>query len=203
MKNFILITSLFVFVLYWLITIFFQLPDNPLKVEFIKENMLFETFFYQKWSFFAPPPKHDDRLYYYFRKGENIVSFEIIALLNKVKTEKAPFNSRENILDYILSNQMHAIEASLTDFYSKYNIKDTENIEKFWLKFYEENKTSYNIRTLLNYARIVAQENNLKFNEYEVKIVITHIDIPKFKDRHIKNIEREEKTAFETPFLKL
>jgi hypothetical protein len=172
-------------------------------MDYVNENVIFETFLYQKWSFFAPPPKYDDRLYYIFKKGENTQSFEVVALLNKAKTANAPFNSHENLLDYVISNQIHAIDASLSDFYSVNNIKNTENVENIWLKFYEENKTNSYIRTLLNYAQIVAQQNNLNYKEYEVSIMISHIDIPKFKDRHIKDIKREEKIAFKTPFIKL
>ncbi len=192
-----------IFITYWSVTIFFQLPDNPVKVDFMRANRMFEALLYQKWSFFAPPPKHDERLYYIFKKGDRELSFEVVALLNKAKTNNAPFNGHENALDYVISNQLHAIGAALGDFYGDKNKKDTENIELVWKEFYEKNKDGANIKTLLNYAKVVAKSNNLEYSEYEICLILTNIDIPKFKDRNDTMLKREEKITFKTPFVKI
>ncbi len=202
-KKIIIGLSCLIFVTYWSITVFFQLPDNPVKVDFMRGNRIFEIFLYQKWSFFAPPPKHDDRLYYIFKKGDTEISFEVVALLNKAKAVNAPFNGHENALDYIISNQLHAISTSMGDFYADKNKKDIENIELTWIEFYKKNKDGHNLKTLLNYAKVVAKANKLDYSEYEICLILTNIDIPKFKDRNDTTLKRQEKITFKTPFVKI
>lgn len=202
-KKIIIGLSSLIFITYWSVTIFFQLPDNPIKVNFLRENRIFELFLYQKWSFFAPPPTYDERLYYVFKKDNKEISFEVIALLNKAKSDNAPFNGHENNLDYIISNQTHAIGTHLNNFYDSKNKKNTENIEIIWNDFYNTSKGDHNIKTLLNYAKVVDKSNNLDYSEYEICLILTKIDIPKFKDRNDTTFKSQEKTIFKTPFVKI
>ena len=95
------------------------------------------------------------------------------------------------------------IGADLGDFYIDKNKKTTENIEPIWKEFYEKNKDGHNLKTLLNYAKIVAKSNNLNYSEYELCLILTNIDIPKFKDRNDTTLKRQEKITFKTPFAKI
>ena len=57
-----------VFILYWFFTLIFVSPKNFIKINLYEEEQIFNTFLFQKWGFFAPPPKYNDRLYYKFEK---------------------------------------------------------------------------------------------------------------------------------------
>lgn len=66
MKKISLYLAVFVFTFYWFITLTFVSPKNYITIKLYEEEQFFNTFFFQKWSFFAPPPKHNDRLYFEF-----------------------------------------------------------------------------------------------------------------------------------------
>lgn len=105
-----LLLGLFLF--YGIITLIFITPDNYININLIKYNKNFNSFFYQRWGFFAPPPQSDDRLYYVFKnkkKKSEILIFEVIEPLLKQKHANAPFNSKEDLKDYLISNSIYLI----------------------------------------------------------------------------------------------
>lgn len=93
------------------VNIFFVLPDNDLNVRAYKLNQYFDMVFFQRWAFFAPPPKFNERLYLNFFSINNrlIKRFEVLEEIAKSKQAAAPFNKPEEIIDYLVSNSVESI----------------------------------------------------------------------------------------------
>jgi hypothetical protein len=190
-----LVTGLIVF--YGLVTILFVSPDNYININLQNYSLGFSTFFYQRWGFFAPPPKSNDRLYYIFTEKLNPIKRRIFEVIKPIVTEKsanAPFNSREDVIDYILSNSIIGIEEennSVSEFLDyKVKKKEIDTITKLKiLKKNLENSNSY--KTIMKYSKYVALSNNLVFEDYNISFKITKIDIQKFSERNKKIINKE------------
>ena len=92
-------------------TLFFNLPRNYLKIINSKSEAYFHFFLFQRWNFFAPPPNYNERLYYTFKSNAdtNLIVYEVFEPLYKLKSQKAPFNNREDLLDYLLSNSLNSM----------------------------------------------------------------------------------------------
>jgi hypothetical protein len=197
MKKIILNSILLVFIFYWLCTFLYVSPNNYIKISLLEEMQTFNTFFFQKWGFFAPPPKFNDRLYYTFEsKKDSTISytFEVMEPLQKRKSSKAPFNSSENILDYVLSSTVHSISDGLLtvnkaiDYQVEVSdtIKSSTELKRQKGKEYVQTTSSY--KTLIRYAKYVAKKNNINnLKNFSLVIEVVQLNIPKFADRN--NIE--------------
>ncbi|MBT8243894.1 hypothetical protein [Winogradskyella sp.] len=184
-----------VFVLYWLCTIVFVSPKNYITISLYEQEQFFNTFFFQKWGFFAPPPKHNDRLYFKFESKKDSTKFflyEVIEPLQKRKSKKAPFNSSEDILDYILSSTILSITDGLIAVNESIDYKkitnDSLNNNIDLSKKIEEGKkyiqTLPSFQTLKNYGVFIARKHNVNnISEYNMTIEIIQVEMPKFADR--------------------
>lgn len=191
-----LISGLFLF--YGVTTLIFSTPDNFVNISLIEYAENFNTFLYQRWGFFAPPPQSNDRLYYVFQKKENnkeIIVFEVIEPLLKQKIKNAPFNSKEDLTDYLISNSLYLITDGIRgvresfEYDAKLKKRKIDEVEltKKVNKVIEATKP---FMTLLNYSKKVAVNNKLNYEDYNVYLKITQKKIPKFIDRY-KAIDKE------------
>lgn len=187
---------------YWLCTICFNLPDNYINLSLIKQSKNFNIFFSQNWSFFAPPPKANDKAYIIFfsKKDSTSVSFEILESLNRAKQKKIPFNWNEDILDYIISNSIINISNQLV------NISDTKdyltesknpNADRITQKkINEQIQASYSFITLINYGKLIAKENSINVYNNYIQIKLSRLNIRKFSDRVDENFKPIEEMYF-------
>ena len=180
---------------YGITTLIFSVPENYLNISLIEYESGFNSFFYQKWGFFAPPPKANERLYYIFEKKTNnkeLIAFEVIEPLLKQKHEKAPFNTKEDLMDYLISNSIHNLTNIIStyreslDYDTKLAKTESNELEKD-KKVNDAVKEVTSFKILLNYSKKIALNNNIKFDDYNVRIKITQIDLPKFMDRYKDN----------------
>ncbi|MDC0380312.1 hypothetical protein OAM52_01405 [Flavobacteriaceae bacterium] len=206
-----------IFILYWTLTIIFVSPKNYITISLYEQEQLFNTFFFQKWGFFAPPPKHNDRLYFKFESKQDSTKFflyEVIEPLQKRKSKKAPFNSSEDILDYILSSTILSITDGLIavnesiDYKKSMNDSLNSNID-LSKKINEGKKyiqTLPSFQTLKNYGLLIAKKNNVKnISDYNMTIEIIQVEMPKFADRN-KLFDRknhQSKIVFESDKISL
>lgn len=180
------------FGIYWVTTILFVAPDNFVSISLLKYKLHFETYFYQQWGFFAPPPKYNDRLYYYFindANKESVLRYEVIQDLQALKSKRAPFNGTEDVLDYILSSSLHAINDGLVavkeSLEFEYNNRSTEDL-KDSITIEEGKKFIQNIKsfkTLHEYGQMVASKNAIPKEFDKVVIEVSHIQMPSFSSR--------------------
>jgi len=211
MKNLIVCFTGLVVGIYWLITIVFVLPDNYVNVSYSKFFRAFDTYMFQRWAFFAPPPKYNEKLYYAFFDADNKIHvYEIFEPLDRDKQQNAPFNKKEEVLDYILHNSTTSMSNISVDLQNmiNYDIKnsksDTSKVSnlqstktKVLIAGLEE---SNEFKTLCNYGRVVARLNHLHATSFRIRIA--KVNIKKFIDQDSKKAENEEIT-FQSDLYKL
>ena len=200
------------FFTYWGFTFLFIFPNNPIKAKLKKSMFDFNLFFRQTWSFFAPPPKSNSRLYYSFfdKNKDEIKSFEIMEPLLYEKRKKAPFNTEEEILDYMLSGVINNIYGMIQTQRGKLQL-EYRNLNNFELEQIAKDSIVNNLekikpfKTLIKYSSIVAK-NNLTSEQYKnikyLKIIISEAQIPKFIDRYANNTSIKETLALKTGLIK-
>ncbi|CAM1341567.1 hypothetical protein [Tenacibaculum amylolyticum] len=196
------------FGLYWGTTVFFTMPENYLQIKANRLQKVFSTMFYQKWSFFAPPPKHNDRFYYEFSNSKDTLLLEVIKPIHKLRKEQYLANNDISIVDYILSNSINNISDIIREKYGNYKFINCENtdeeecfgdfLEKFDEEFYQTNE----LKTLRNYGLSIFKGQELG-NYDKMKMSYTVIDIPKFAQRYSDSIPENEKLIFETKYFDL
>ena len=132
--------------------------------------------------------------------------FEVIAPIVNAKHDKAPFNEYYQKLDYILASSLINIEGNvklLHDVFANKTMqsllkgKDTSVSERI---IYDIEKTS-DFRTLIKYARKIADENRINKNDVSCQIIITKVNIPQFIDR--KSQKGKEEISFSSHPLNL
>src|SRR5690554_4478878 len=153
-----------VMIVYWGANILISSPYNLMRFE--TQTLLDKLpYLEQYWSFFAPPPQYNTRLYYdYFDENKDIIKrIEILEELYQNKSKKAPFNFNEQALDYCLQSSIHQI-------YKTLNIDDPKDITKR----YEIVKESHNFKILYNYSQIINEKVDEKFCYVMITIAEEH-----------------------------
>ena len=200
--------ALGIFAFYWSMTMFFTLPDNYLLLSNLKYERLFSTFFYQKWSFFAPPPNYNDRLYYIFEKDSTIVeTFEVIEDVQKQRSAEYLFNDDISTIDYVLSNTISTLNDIVRESYNMYSVKncDDENQEcfkRFLVDLEDEFYDTNELQTLTNYGLLIAQKNGVEdFDRFSFQVMHEHL--PKFIDRNNSEAKTDTLLAFASKYYNL
>jgi hypothetical protein len=183
------------FISYWSITFFFTLPDNQLNLSYPEEAQLFKLVLFQKWGFFAPPPKHNHRVYLTFLdNGVKIKTFEIIEPIIDKKQQEAPFNWKENTIDYVINNSVASIQNIIVNANQIYNYELTENNKELELPALTRQmvQQSTPFKTLFNYSKVIAQRNGIDLQNHDLVLMITSKAIPKFHKRLTSDTQAEE-----------
>ncbi|QKX04834.1 hypothetical protein HN014_07865 [Aquimarina sp. TRL1] len=197
-------TTFLVFSLYWGATIFFNAPDNYMKIKLMEEESVFKTFFYQNWSFFAPPPNTNERLYcVIYDKQDSTVAkvLELVTPIIERKVQKAPFNSKDDIMDYVISSSTVSLNnkmVSLNETVSYLETKDTLTEKEKENILIEGVQATGHFNTLLKYSREIALEKGIDLNKYLISLEYAKVPIPKFVDRHKKELELKEELVFKS-----
>ena len=195
---------LFLFSFYWVATLIYVLPNNYLRIQADALISLMDVVIYQKWSFFAPPPQYDLRLYYVFKNANgNIYTFEVISNIVSEKKRKAPFNTSEEFLDYVISGASNHVVDLKSEYmeYAKFLNKDSSDVFCYNYatnKINEEFANINAVKTIRNYSEFVINKNLLKKDITSMKFIVTGLALPKFSDRF--NLKREETKYFESHF---
>lgn len=198
---------LFTLIPYGLATLAWVAPDNsPVERKFRIEKGPWSAVFEQRWSFFAPPPLRNDRLYYVFSapsQGGRTLQFEVLSVILDAKRTRAPFNEPETLLDYIVHGSLEqvfrylsrkaALEADL-----RRHIGQVETKGDAGPPVLDANLKLDALQTLERYARTVAEANALPAEYSRVRIVATGEPIPPFADRHRPQPAHGEAELFET-----
>jgi hypothetical protein len=202
MRKFHLFGVITIFSIYWATTIFFVLPDNYLKIKMLRAEKLFSTFFYQRWSFFAPPPTSNDRLYFEFlnQDTQKVIVVEVLKDIQATRQKQYIFNDDLSVLDYILSNTINNIvdlhREGFNVYKSKY-CKDDKDDSCYDSYVKQEDSKSYKrneMNTLKNYAMIILERKGFK-NVDKFRVIATQIQIPKFNDRFAKVDESKNESV--------
>lgn len=197
----------FVFILYWITTIFFTIPENYLQIKTLKYEKVFSSILYQRWSFFAPPPQTNDRLYYEFvNHNKDTISIEVLKPLNDRRKKEYIFNSNSSVADYILSSSINTITDNFREGFKNYKSKNCNDIlddechKEFIIHYSPQIEKMDDIKTLKNYGFLIG-EKKINLNKYDkIKIILTSVNIPKFSERNLKVKKHIENKIFETSY---
>ena len=180
-------------------TIIYNSPNNFIRIQFHDEMKIFGKFFFQRWSFFAPPPQNNFRLIYIFTDKQNPdkrYSYEALQPVTQAKRDKSPFNTKETVIDYILHSsvllannmlveQQKFLRAAFPDSSDRYyRRKINKQISKKFNEF-------ASLKTLVNYAKIIMKKKGLKQENHFVDILLAQMPVPKLKNQMKKNIESQ------------
>jgi hypothetical protein len=217
MKKIISVLIIGVLAVYFIITIIYSFPENYIKIKHKNTFTKFDYYFYQKWGFFAPPPKTNTQLFFTYRNIKNkkeLFSIEVLSELYKEKRKKT-FNTFEEILDYQLVGCCTAITSYIhEDFENKKNIYP-DSTSQLLLNKAIQDYNKYNLdfpffKTLLNYSKIILSKSKYKnlnkIEDLEVKITIVELPITKFSDAMLKSkssIKQEMFVSFNSKYVKL
>ncbi len=208
MKNVIYKIILILFCIYWTFTLFFIMPKNPLNLSVQKERDFFQANFFQRWSFFAPPPNYNQRVYFVYKNKLTSKKdiFEVIKPILDKKHSTAPFNFYYQTLDYILASSLINIEGNvrlLQDVLTHENFKATNNLKLsdsiVTQKIVSDIEKTTDFKTLAKYAKKIALENKIYILNCTYKIKISKKYIPQFIDRNIDT--GKEEISFSSHFL--
>jgi hypothetical protein len=192
MKKVVNIFLISLFIIYWLFTFIYVMPPNYLRVKSGVAVLIFDIFLPQKWTFFAPPPKYNFRLYYIFGRNEKTTVIEVLKPIAELKRSKAPFNTNEEIVDYVLNNSVIAIQNHTSKYKSDIEQASTKGDSIKLAQIIHEVEELPEFKTLLNYAKVVAQKNGIDEKNLPVSFYACSIEIPKFSERHKENVEKKE-----------
>ncbi len=200
----------FITSVYWSCTLFFTVPENYLQIKSMQYQQLFSTFFYQQWSFFAPPPQYNDRLYYEFVNTKNdTIVVEVMEPIQNKRQENFLTNDDESIIDYLLLNSVSNVTDAIRENYNAYSYDscrgtpEQECFEIFLKEFEKEMYSMSELKTLSNYGKIIRKKNNLSPAFSKFKIIHTNIPVRKFSDRGKKDLVPEEQFMMQTKYYDL
>ena len=200
----ILIISIFSF--YWLATILYCSPNNFIRIELNRYMNLFGSAFYQRWTFFTPPPKADEKLYFLFiSKDPSQKNFacEVFNIIRAKKRANPIFDTESEALDGVITSSAYALNNSMGDRITVLRKTFPDSSELFFQKemnslFINPELRSTYFKTLQNYAFEIAKRYNLNIKGYSFKIRMITVELPPFKDRFNKKFKPKKKIAFET-----
>jgi len=182
------------FLFYGFLTLIYISPTNQFNISLTKQMNLFDEILYQKWNFFAPPPKNNNRLYFIYNNNEIVL--EVLKPIVENKIKNIPFNTDEEIIDYTISNSIFYINDVIIKVRELYKYEctfknKTFNNYELTKRTNEKIKKTGAYKTLINYSKLVAKNNNIKLKNKKTIIIISNIEIPKFIDRNKKTNNKE------------
>jgi hypothetical protein len=201
-----------IFSIYWITTIFFTFPENYLQIKALRYEKVFSIFLYQRWSFFAPPPQTNDRLYFeYITTKKDTVLLEVLKPLAEKRKKEFLFNSDRSVIDYVLANNIYTLSDYLRENYNAYKfencspeIKDEDCNVRFLKYYYPQFHNFSELKSLINYGVLIKSESKTKSEIEKLKIIATTVEIPKFNERFNKTHNNyKENMVFETKYYNL
>ncbi len=190
-----------IFIAYWAITLFFVFPKNPLNLSADKGKDFFQAHFFQTWSFFAPPPNYNERVYVVLtgKKDSAVDVIELLEPLLREKHRRAPFNSYHQAVDYVLNSSLIGMETNIRTMYNILNYEKktsqapiTDSAAKELVISKVEKSSDF--MTIANYARKVLLEKKIDPASVTYQIKIVRHYTPQFADRFSGKLPEEEVT---------
>lgn len=194
---------------YAFITVLYVTPNNPLRIRFDDQLLVFEKWAYQKWSFFAPPPLYNDRLYFAFspRVGEG-KTVEVLEGIYARKQQDSPVNIRAQVVDYVISGTARQISDLIREIYRYREVNalldaDPAVLDDLAKSALEPGQVEYgaSVRLLLRYAALVAADQKIEPEGLKCQIVLANKPLRPFSQRFNLDYPIEEKMVYRTAVL--
>jgi len=179
-----------------------MLPKNPISINGYKINNVFQTLFFQNWSFFAPPPKYNQHIYIVVKQKKSIKDiYEIVTPIVSNKSKLAPINNKFQILDYIIASSVINIDANIRMYKDlvAHNYPKVEDSINTLYVINQIEKTN-DFKSLVKYASIIIKNQKFNLNNIEFQIQMEREYLPQFADRYSNARKRE--ITFSSHFIK-
>lgn len=194
--------------LYALTTLLYVSPNNALRIYFDTELSAFEKWGYQKWTFFAPPPKGSDRLYFAFSpKSGDGVTIEVLEGIYTRKQQDNPVNIKAKVVDYTVSNTARAISDGIREIYRYRKVHELFGGDPAYLDDLAKKGLVPNglygghMRVLLRYAAMVAAEQGIEVDGLKCQVAFTSVPLRPFAQRYNDEFPIEEKMVYKSAIL--
>jgi hypothetical protein len=193
---------------YVLITLLYVSPSNPLRIAFDSALRDFETWGFQKWTFFAPPPTGNDRLYFAFSPREGSGStYEVLEDIYRRKQEDHPFNERTEVVDYVVSGTASQITDLMNEVnrYKEVHVLlggDPEYLRDVALRALNPDESAGEFaRILLRYAAVIADREGIDREGLKCQIAFVNVPIRPFTERYNEDFPTKEELVYRTAVL--
>ncbi len=204
---------------YWIITFLYCSPENYVRIKSDGILSKFESVFYQRWTFFAPPADFNFRLYFEYNDKDSLRLnvYEILKPIARQKQSAAPFNSNEQFIDYIINSSVIEVNEALVNYHKVCKSEHPELSDQVnyteAVKRFNENAVKLSFpgyATLRNYFNIhyhtfLKQDSTLKKACYG-RMILAKIELPRFDDRDsllVKSYAPKEMPVFQSSLIKL
>lgn len=194
-----------VFGFYALTTLLYVSPSNPLRIHFDAELTVFEKLGYQKWTFFAPPPTGNNRLYFAFSPqsgdGETV---EVLEGIYARKRQDNPYNIKAQVVDYAVSGHARQISDRIREIYRYRKVHELFDGDPAFLddlavrSLRPETEYGDNVRVLLRYASMVAAQRGIELDGLKCQMAFTHVPMRPFTQRYNSEFPIEERMTYKT-----
>lgn len=188
-RSFLILSALSVFAIYWFLTLLYVTPNNPIRIDFDTELLTFGSLFYQRWSFFAPPPRYNIGLYYTFtdKADPSLVRvFDVSSPILNSKKRTLPYNEGAELVDYMIFGSVDSLSQSIRSALrlNKYQglPRTDEEIIREILSF--ETSVHPSVVLLKRYGEIVAAKNGIEFEDHYLTVTATKNPLPRFSKRN-------------------
>jgi hypothetical protein len=194
--------------LYALTTLLYVLPSNPLRIQFDAQLTAFEQWGYQKWTFFAPPPKSNDRLYIAFspKSGEG-ETIEVLEGIYARKRQDNPHNTKAQVVDYVMSGFAGNTADMIREVFRYRKVHslfdgDPAYLQDLSLKALDpESEYGLSMRVLLRYAAMLAAEQGIEPDGLRCQIAFATVPLRPFTQRYNSEFPIEEELFYKTTVL--
>jgi len=202
-----------VFAMYWLTTLLYCTPTNPVRIELNGSMEAFGKVFYQRWTFFTPPPKANERIFFQYvnaRDTSDRFTVEVLEEINRERKKNPVFNVRQEVLENIVLHHSYSLNNSLVVHRQAIQQLFPDSSKRFleaeMARFMGESVFQQAaFKTLRNYAGIVFTKRmpDGASSDYTFKVVLTSTPIVPFKHRHDETYKTAESIQFDTPLTNL
>jgi len=213
LKNILYAGILAVFALYWTATLLYCTPTNPARIELNGYMESFGKLFYQRWTFFTPPPKANERIFFQYVNARDSTDRFTVEVLKDINTERKKnpiFNVSQEVLEDIVLHHAYGLNNSLVAHRELIRRAFPDSSERFLnaetFGFLTDSVAwPASFKTLRNYAGIVFAKRNphVRTSGYKFKIALVSVPIVPFRHRHEADYKVAESLLFETPLASL
>lgn len=176
-----------IFCAYWLITVVFTFPESSVVIgENYHMYNKFNSYFYQQWSFFAPPPKSNRKLTYsYFYMENNVLKRTEVEVFDNIFediTRHYPFNDVYINFEWMFYAKTDQIQDVIRRYVSVKKIENfKEEADRKAIKsiVYQSKAFAFILDHAVKLQRKLDVPDNAR-----VQIMISDVPINKYKDRY-------------------
>lgn len=197
------------FFIYWCLTILFQFPKDSLLIgNLYKYKHNFDRYFFQNWSFFAPPPQSNYEIFYFFEneKKNTVLKVNLLENIHKNIQSNFPFNDSEIQMHYLFfvhSNSLITKAPNILDQIMYSNRKGLSEDDKR-KKLYEYISRDRDYLFFINHAKKLKAKLNLNLNKYvKFRFEIYSHDINKYINRNKITKKNYDNYLFKSKTIKL